>query len=118
MGRICKSVIWSGDRTGRNNCWLDGEKIIGHQGPTIAIADKVAFKFEAYRFNLNRHKNPNDFEVFYLKVGTANKCEKLKSIHCSKIKKSLEVVGYQNLQVERHEAKSETDFLKCGRSKF
>lgn len=107
----------SGDKTGRYNSWLDGEKIMGYQGPTIAIADKVVFKFGVYRINLNRHKNPNDFEVFYLKVGTANKCEKLKSIHCSKIKKSLEVVGYQNvLKVEWHEVKSKTNFLKCGRS--
>ena len=95
-------AIWSGDKTGRYNSWLDGEKIIGYHGPTVAMADKMAFKFGVYRINLNRYKNANDFEVFYSKVGTANKCEKLKSIHCSKIKKSLEVVGYQNLQVERH----------------
>ena len=108
-------AIWSGENSGRYNAWIDGEKIMGYHGPTISIADKVAFKFGVYRRGLNKKSNPNDFEIYYSKVGTGNKCEILGSNYCDKIKKSLELRGYPNIQkIERYESNEKTDFIKGG----
>lgn len=108
-------AIWSGENSGRYNAWIDGEKIMGYHGPTISIADKVAFKFGVYRRGLNKKSNPNDFEIYYSKVGTGNKCEILGSNYCDKIKKSLELIGYPNIQkIERYESNEKTDFIKGG----
>jgi hypothetical protein len=108
-------AIWSNDKDGVYDAWIDGKKIIGHRGNTSFGADRIAFKFGLYRIGLNKSKHPKDIEIYFSAVGTAKSCESVGIKSCDELMKSLDIVGYPGAKtVFRFDVDQKTRFLEAG----
>jgi len=108
-------AIWSNDKNGVYDAWIDGKKVIGYRGNTSFGADRVAFKFGLYRIGLNKIADPKDITIYFSQVGTADTCEELELQNCANLEKTIETLGYPNApRIFRTNIKQKSDFLESG----